>query len=127
MMIFNHLRDYRELARAAVEGDQTALDILAATNVRQQNNELPTFFVGTKKGNVFVVTDKLRKVCSVDDGVTRILHSYENDTLIVVANNNMMNQYSLSQLQNQSEVLTPIQSVCTTDVLKKKTTRKSNA
>jgi hypothetical protein len=58
-----------------------------------------------------MVTDKLRKVCSVDDGIARILHSYDYDTLIVVTTANMMTQYNLQQLQTQSEVLIPTHSV----------------
>lgn len=104
-------RDYRDLARAAVEGDQTALDLLATKTSRQQTAEPTVFFVGTDKGNVYAVTDKLRKICSVDDGVARILHSYEHDVLIVITTTNMMTQYNLQQMQNQSEVLTATHSV----------------
>ena len=69
------------------------------------------FFVGTDKGNVYVVTDKLRKICSVDDGISRLLHSYDQDVLIVVTKSNMMTQYNLQQLQIQSDPLTSMNSV----------------
>ena len=105
------VRDYRDLARAAVEGDQTALDLLATKTNRQQTVEPTMFFVGTDKGNVYAVTDKLQKICSVDDGVARILHSYEQDILIVITTTNMMTQYHLQQMQIQSEVLTATHSV----------------
>jgi hypothetical protein len=78
---------------------------------RQPANEPVIFFVGTDKGNVYIVTDKLRKVCSVDDGIVRILHSYDHDILIVVTTTNMMTQYNLQQIQTQSEVLIPMHSV----------------
>jgi hypothetical protein len=78
---------------------------------RQPTNEPVIFFVGTDKGNVYIVTDKLRKVCSVDDGIARILHSYDHDILIVVTTTNMMTQYNLQQLHTQSEVLIPTHSV----------------
>ncbi|CAF0970919.1 unnamed protein product [Rotaria sordida] len=103
-------QDYRDLARAAVEGDQTALDMLATSTSRQQLNEPATFYVGTDKGNVYMVTDKLRKICSADDGIARLLHSYDLDMLIVVTKVNMMTQYNLQQLQTQSEVLIPTHS-----------------
>ena len=81
------------------------------TTSRQPTNEPATFFVGTDKGNVYIVTDKLRKVCSVDDGIARVLHSYDHDILIVVTTTNMMTQYNLQQLHTQSEVLIPTHSV----------------
>jgi hypothetical protein len=85
--------------------------MLAMKTSRQPSNEPATFFVGTDKGNVYMVTDKLRKFCSVDDGIARVLHSYDYDTLIVVTTANMMTQYNLQQLQTQSEVLIPTHSV----------------
>ncbi|CAF1632549.1 unnamed protein product, partial [Didymodactylos carnosus] len=42
-------QDYRELARAAVSGDQTALDMLAQTTSRKESTETATFFVGTDR------------------------------------------------------------------------------
>lgn len=112
-------RDYRELARAAVEGDQAALDLLAMKTNRPAPNETAVFFVGTDKGNVYVVTDKLRKICSVDDGVARLLHSYEHDILIVITNGNMMTQYNVHQIQAQTEILTPTHSVSETENVKR--------
>ncbi|CAF1379534.1 unnamed protein product [Adineta steineri] len=103
-------QDYRELARAAVEGDQTALDLLAMKTSRQQTSDPTLFFIGTDKGNVYIVTDRLRKACSVDDGVARILHSYEYNILIVITVTNMMTQYNIQEVQAQSEVLIPTQS-----------------
>lgn len=104
-------RDYRDLARAAVEGDQTALDLLAMKTSRQPSNEPTVYFIGTDRGNVYMVTDQLRKVCLVDDAIARVLHSYEHETLIVVTTANMMTQYNLQQLESQSEVLIPTHSV----------------
>jgi hypothetical protein len=78
---------------------------------RQPANEPVIFFVGTNRGNVYIVTDKLRKVCLVDDGIARILHSYDHDILIVVTTTNMMTQYNLQQIHTQSEVLIPMHSV----------------
>ena len=78
---------------------------------RQPSSEPAVYFVGTDHGNVYMVTDKLRKVCSVDDSIARILHSYDHDTLIVVTTSNMMTQYNLQQLETQSEVLIPTHSV----------------
>jgi hypothetical protein len=110
LFIFLFYKDYRELARAAVEGDQTALDILAMKTIRQQPNEPATFFVGTDKGNVYMVTEQLQRICLADDGITRILHSYDHDILIVITTSNMMTQYNLQQLI-QSETLAPSHSV----------------
>jgi hypothetical protein len=90
--------------------------MLAMKTSRQQTNEPVTFFVGTNKGNVYMVTDKLRKICSVDDGIARILHSYDYDILIVVTAANMMTQYNLQQIQTQSEVLIPTHSVRQTKI-----------
>ena len=78
---------------------------------RQPSSEPVVYFVGTDRGNVYMVTDKLRKVCSVDDGIARILHSHDYETLIVVTTVNMMTQYNLQQLETQSEVLIPTHSV----------------
>lgn len=94
-----------------MEGDQTALDLLAMKTTRQQTNDPVMFFVGTDRGNVYAVTDKLRKICAADDAIARVLHSYEHDTLIVITKGNMMTQYNLQQLQTQSEVLIPTNSV----------------
>lgn len=103
-------QDYRDLARAAVEGDQVALDMLATRTARQSSQEPPVFFVGTNRGSVYLVSEKLRKICSVDDSIARILHSYEHDILIVVTVSNMMTQYNLQQIHTQSEVLIPTHS-----------------
>ena len=108
-------RDYRDLARAAVEGDQTALDMLTTKASRQPTQEPTVFFVGTDKGNVYIVTDKLRKICSVDDGIARILHSYDHDILIVITTTNMMTQYNLQQMETQTEVLNATHSVSPPD------------
>jgi hypothetical protein len=85
--------------------------MLATKTIRQPSNEPGTFFIGTDKGNVYIVTDKLRKICSADDGIARILHSYDYDILIVVTTANMMTQYNIQQLQAQSEVVIPTHSV----------------
>jgi hypothetical protein len=85
--------------------------MLAMKTSRQQPNEPTTFFVGTDKGNVYIVTDKLRKICSVDDGIARILHSYEYDIIIVVTKANMMTQYNLQHVELIADVLTPTHSV----------------
>lgn len=84
---------------------------MLATKTSRQSNEPVTFYVGTDRGNVYMVTDKLRKICSVDDGIARLLHSYDYDILIVVTKSNMMTQYNLQQLHKQSEVLIPAHSV----------------
>lgn len=94
-----------------MEGDQTALDLLAMKTNRQPPVETATFFVGTDKGNVYVVTDKLRKICSVDDGIARLLHSYDHEILIVISATNMMTQYNVQQVQTQTETLSPTHSV----------------
>jgi hypothetical protein len=85
--------------------------MLAMKPTRQPTNEPPAFFVGTDKGNVYMVSDKLRKICSVDDGIARILYSYDYDILIVITTANMMTQYNLQQIHTQSEVLIPTHSV----------------
>jgi hypothetical protein len=85
--------------------------MLATKTSRQQPNEPVTFFVGTDKGNVYIVTDKLRKICSVDDGIARVLHSYDYDILIVVTKTNMMTQYNLQHVELLADVLSPTQSV----------------
>ncbi|UJR28505.1 hypothetical protein I4U23_009743 [Adineta vaga] len=103
-------QDYRDLARAAVEGDQTALDMLAMKTSRVQTYETTMFFVGTDKGNVHIVTDRIRKACSADDGIVRLLHSYEHNILIVITVTNMMTQYNIQQIETQSEVLIPTHS-----------------
>ena len=94
-----------------MEGDQTALDLLAMKTSRQPPAETATFFVGTDKGNVYVVTDKLRKICSVDDGIARLLHSYDHEILVVISTTNMMTQYNVQQVQTQTETLSATQSV----------------
>jgi hypothetical protein len=109
--ILLRFRDYRFLARAAVDGDQTALDMLSMKTSRQQTVEPATFFVGTNKGHVYMISDKSRHICSVDGSIARILHSYDCDILIVVTAANMMTQYNLQQIQTQSEALTAIHSV----------------
>ena len=78
---------------------------------RQQTVEPATFFVGTNKGHVYMISDKSRRICSVDGSIARILHSYDCDILIVVTAANMMTQYNLQQIQTQSEALTAIHSV----------------
>jgi hypothetical protein len=85
--------------------------MLAMKTSRQQPVEPTTFFVGTNKGNIYIVTDKLRKIGSVDDGIARILHSYDYNILIVVTLGNMMTQYNLQQIHTQSEILIPTHSV----------------
>jgi hypothetical protein len=85
--------------------------MLATKTSRQQSVEPATFFVGTDKGHVFMVIDKLQQICSVDDKITRILHSYDCDILIVVTTSNMMTQYNLQHIQLVSDVLTPTHSV----------------
>ena len=85
--------------------------MLATRTARQTTQDAPTFFVGTNRGSVYLVSEKLRKICSVDDGIARILHSYEHDILIVVTTSNMMTQYNLQQIHTQSEVLIPTHSV----------------
>lgn len=104
-------RDYRDLARAAVEGDQAALDMLAMKTSRGHSYEPTMFFVGTDKGNVYTVTDRLQKACSADDGIARLLHSYDHNILIVITVTNMMTQYNIQQIQTQSDVLIPTHSV----------------
>ncbi|CAF0995675.1 unnamed protein product [Adineta ricciae] len=103
-------QDYRDLARAAVEGDQAALDMLAMKTSRGHSYEPTMFFVGTDKGTVYTVTDRLQKACSADDGIARLLHSYDHNILIVITVTNMMTQYNIQQIQTQSDVLIPTHS-----------------
>ena len=112
-------RDYRDLARAAVDGDQAALDTLATKKSRPQPKEPTMFFVGTNKGNVYIVTDRLRKACSTDEGIARMLHSHEHNILIVITITNIMTQYNIQQIQTQSEVLVPTHSVRIADWVEK--------
>ena len=93
------------------------MDLLATKTSRQPSHEPTVFFVGTDKGNIYIVTDKLRKICSVDDGIARILHSYDYDILIVVTTANMMTQYNLQHIQMHSDVVTPSHSVKELDFL----------
>ena len=58
-----------------------------------------------------MITDKSRRMSSVEGSIARILHSYDYDILIVVTATNMMTQYNLPQIQTQSEALTAMHSV----------------
>ncbi|XP_064457702.1 intraflagellar transport protein 140 homolog [Ornithodoros turicata] len=93
------------LARAAVEGDEDALNIFSDWSAVNKNRSdvQPTdahdFYVGSLTGVVYFVGENgsCGDVLQMDGGVTRLLHYPEKDILVVVTDALVLAQYAVSR------------------------------
>ncbi|CAB4033863.1 intraflagellar transport 140 homolog, partial [Paramuricea clavata] len=97
------------LARAAVNGDEKALDLFSSAKGKKQPSSqfANSFFFGTADGVVFLVDDKGHTTTSfsVDGSVKTLLYYEGKDILVTVTENMMLTQHSISLDGNTNEIM----------------------
>ncbi|KAI1896231.1 hypothetical protein AGOR_G00092680 [Albula goreensis] len=105
--------DVAQLARAAVSGDESALDMFnwrkagKGSALKIGSLEGLTFFVSTADGYVHCVDEKGRTspILSVDSPVQRLLYLEKRDVLAVITETLMLSQYSLGPEGGAQELI----------------------
>lgn len=106
--------DIRELAKAAVSGDERALDLMSWT----KNNsgirltgysyiEVSHFFAGLADGSVILINEdgKVTNITSLEGSVVRLLYHEERDVLIATTDIGMLTQHQLLSDGSSREVM----------------------
>lgn len=111
------------LAKAAVDGDETARDLFEYKSQSQRGNrnkskmdtknlfmssESLNFIVAGDKGSVFYVNEsaKFFKLFQMDNAVTKILYNQEKSMLISITRNQMLGQYIIRSENEVSNRMT---------------------
>lgn len=117
------LRDFRELARAAVSGDENALEAFdykraiksKSNQVGQQKatpffggNESLCFLLAGDKGSVYYVNENSRyfKLYQMDTSVIKLLYNMEKSMLISITDNLMLGEYILKSDTEVHNIMT---------------------
>ncbi|XP_077980431.1 intraflagellar transport protein 140 homolog [Glandiceps talaboti] len=97
------LADTAALARAAVSGDENALDMFVwkkgmAKSAPKSGGDGQTFFVSGSEGNVFYVDEKgtCKAAFNADGAVKKLLYNEYKDVLVVVTESLMLSQFSVA-------------------------------
>ncbi|KAJ8245793.1 hypothetical protein GJAV_G00260380 [Gymnothorax javanicus] len=105
--------DMLQLARAAVSGDEQALDMFnwrkagRGTSMRLGSLEALQLFVSTADGCVYCVDEKVKSspVLSADGPVLRLLYLGRREVLAVITETLMLSQYSLGPEGGAQELM----------------------
>ncbi|XP_064178375.1 intraflagellar transport protein 140 homolog isoform X2 [Anguilla rostrata] len=105
--------DVIQLARAAVSGDENALDMFnwrkagKGASLKLGSLEGLTFFVSTADGHVHCVDEKGKSspVLTVDSPVQKLLYLEKRDVLAVITETLMLSQYSLGPEGGAQELI----------------------
>ncbi|KAK2157995.1 hypothetical protein LSH36_179g04000 [Paralvinella palmiformis] len=107
--------DLRALARAAVEGDERALDMFTWTPGKGPSGksfsfgpqEGSTFFIGGQNGSVYYLNEsgKVVKQFSTDGAVRKLLYYEEKNILITITTTMMLTQHSVTPDGETREIL----------------------
>ncbi|OWF41021.1 intraflagellar transport protein 140 homolog [Mizuhopecten yessoensis] len=108
--------DIAALARAAVSGDEKALDLFTWKSKGKGNSKMSsmfgptealTFFVGGESGGVYYVNEngQCTQIFSVDTAILRFLYYEEKNVLITVTENMMLTQHAIMPEGDAKELM----------------------
>ncbi|XP_076028823.1 intraflagellar transport protein rempA [Oratosquilla oratoria] len=111
----NPTLDINGLARAAVSGDEKALDIFSSWRPRTGHKRLGlnsdskenlNFFLGSSNGVLYHVseTGHCVEVLQADGGIKKLLHHSHRNLLVVITDGMVLGQFSVSQDGSVAEV-----------------------
>ncbi|XP_070580461.1 intraflagellar transport protein 140 homolog isoform X2 [Ptychodera flava] len=105
--------DTAALARAAVSGDESALDMFSwkkgnnKASIKINANDAQTCFISGSEGNVFYLDEKgaCKAVFNADGAVKKLLYNEYKDILVVVTETLMLSQFSVSSDGHCQEIM----------------------
>jgi intraflagellar transport protein 140 len=116
-------KDFRELARAAVSGDENALEAFdykrsargKPTNKLDSQNkpfygaaEAICFIIGGDKGSVFFINENVKfiKLYQMDGQILKLLYNQERSLLVSITDTLMLSQYILKPEGEAANIMT---------------------
>ena len=117
-------RELHELAKAAIAGDESALELFEyrsqSTNKGNKKNKIDTknifmgssealcFLLSGDKGSVYCVNEhiKLNKLYQMERGITKLLYSQEKSMLFSITEDLMLGQYALKSDIEAKNIIT---------------------
>jgi hypothetical protein len=109
------LRELHELAKAAINGDEAALEMFEYKQMnggggkKSKKNKMDTksifmssaetlcFMLSGDKGSVYYINEnaKFSKLYQMDNGIVKLMYNHDKQMLISITDNQMLGQYSV--------------------------------
>ena len=121
---FTLSRELHELAKAAIAGDESALELfeyrsqstskgpkknkIDTKNIFMGSSEAICFLVSGDKGSVYFVNEsaKFHRLYQMESGITKLLYSQDKHMLFSITDNLMFGQYSLKTDTDAKNIMT---------------------